>query len=152
MFIKNQQNQLNWWNVPSPHLRHSSTNTCSLPPLSTHQCSLHGRYRCTLLLCGRTPLRSGRDWSNTGWSPSRSNHPWSPPGSGSVGPRWDGWAGTRWRARRWRGRSCWSAALRCTSCSSGTAHADTRCRRTGEPGVTGEERCWKSLWRVFLLC
>lgn len=101
----------------------------------THQCSLHGRYRCSPPLCGHTPLRSGRGWSSTGWSPSHSNLPWSPRGSGSAGRRWGGWVGTGWRAMRWRGRSCWSAAQRCTSCSSGRVHADTRCRQTEGPGV-----------------
>lgn len=121
----------NWWESTSPTL-HKYMHI----PLPTHRCSLHGRCRCTLPLCGRTPPHSGRGWSNTGWSPSRSNHPWIQLGSGSAGLRWGGWAETRWRARRWKGRSCWSAARRCTSCSSGTAHAGKRCRRTGEPGVT----------------
>lgn len=106
--------------------------------LSTHLCSLHGRYRWTPPLCGRTRHHSDRGWSSTGWSLSRSNRPWSQPGSGSEGPRWGGWDGTRWRARKWRGRSCWSAAPRRTSCSSCTALGDTRCHRMGEPAETGE--------------
>lgn len=127
------------WGTNKINLRHSST--LHAPPVRhAHQCSLHGKYRCTLPLCRRTRLRSGRGWSNTGWSPSRSNHPWSRLGSGSVGLRWGGWGGTRWRTRRWRGQSCWSVALRCTSCSSCTAHADTHCRRMGEPDVMEEER------------
>lgn len=115
---------------------------------STHQSSLHGRCRCSLPLCGRTPLRSGRGWSSTSWSPSHSNPPWSPLGIGSAGPRWDGLVGTRWRVRRWRGQSCWSEAPKCTSCSSGKAPANTRCHQMAEPGLMWEDR-WQVWVRTF---
>lgn len=114
-----------------------STHTHTSP---THLCSPLGRCKCSRPLCGRTPLHSGKGWSSTGWSRSRSSRQWSPRGSDSADPRWGGWAGTRWRARRWRGRSCWSAGPRCTSCSSGTAHGDTRCRQMGEPEVMERKR------------
>lgn len=129
LFVRQKQT------FPQNTFKHS-TRTHSL---ATHRCSLRGRYRCTLPLCGHTPLRSDRGWSSTGWSLSHSNHPWIPLGSGSVVLRWGGWAGTRWRVRRWRGQSCWNAALRCTSCSSGKAPASTRCHQTGGPGAIAEE-------------
>lgn len=106
----------------------------------THRCSLHGRCRCSLLLCGHTLLHSGRGWSSTGWSPSRSNRPWSPPGTGTASRQWDGSGGTRWKATRWRAQNYWSAELRCTSCSSGRALANTRCHRMGEPWTMEEEK------------
>lgn len=150
--------QLVWMplgHIGSPLPHQQTVPLCFISPttantaLSTHRWSPLGRYRCTLPLCGHIPLRLGRGWSNTGWSPSHSNHPWNPLDSDSEGPRSGGWAGTTWKVRRWMEQSCWSAALRCTSCSSDMAPANTHCHRMGEPVVMAERR-FNSLGRFSL--